>query len=113
MSDHSNSPNLDEAATWFAARRRGVMSIEERRAYEAWIGESTNAASIAELEETWELLSSAQPQFAGATIVARASRRARANPALVAAMCVLSIGIGILSYSGDNRFWTTLDWTQR
>jgi hypothetical protein len=32
---------------------------------------------------------------------------------LLAAMCAVSLGIGVLSYSDDTGFWTTLNWTDR
>lgn len=112
MSERSNIPRDEEAANWFATRRRGVMSLEERRTYDAWVGQKANASALGEMEQTWDWLSVAQGQFADGKTMPTL-RRARANPALVAAMCALCLGIGILSYSGDNQFWTTLDWTAR
>ncbi len=113
MSQRPVNPRDEEAANWFAARHRGVMSLEERRAYEEWVAEKPHASAMAEMQKTWDWLSVAQNEFANAAVPVRAIRRAQANPALVAAMCVLCLGIGILSYSGDNQFWTTLDWTAR
>jgi ferric-dicitrate binding protein FerR (iron transport regulator) len=104
---------LQDAAHWFAARRRGVMSLEERRDFNSWMGDRANAAALAEMERVWTCLDGADLQFADAKAPPPRRTTLRANRALVAAMCVVSLGIGILSYSGDAQFWTTLDWTDR
>ena len=104
----------EEAAFWFAKKRRGVMTLEERAALQAWQQVPVNAAAMAELEMTWEVLQVAQghigPQPAR-TPVARAPRIARS--ALLAAMCAVTIGAGVISYSGHRDFWTSLDWVDR
>ena len=104
-----------DAARWFAAQRRGVMSIEERAAFEAWRRDSRNAAAMAAMERSWEMLKALESEFAeGAAVPAAAvARHHPARPVLVAAVCALSLVIGALSYSGHSAFWTTLDWTDR
>jgi hypothetical protein len=39
------------------------------------------------------------------------ARQRIARSALLAVMCAVSIGIGVISYSGNHEFWTTLDWS--
>jgi ferric-dicitrate binding protein FerR (iron transport regulator) len=105
---------LQDAARWFAVRRRGVMTVEQRGQYEAWARDAANAAAMARLERTWSTLDSACDQFSGAAKERAPQPRSRlARPALLAAMCVVSLGIGVLSYSDDTGFWTTLNWTDR
>ncbi len=103
------------AARWFAAQRRGVMSIEERAAFESWRRDTRNAAAMAAMERSWEMLKALEGEFAeGAAMPAPSiARRHPARPVLVAAACALSLVIGALSYSGHSAFWTTLDWTDR
>jgi len=101
----------EEAVLWFAKLHRGVMTLEERASYEAWRREPDNAAAMAELEHIWRSLEVARDHFAPGKSLAR--RPALARSALVAAVCVISLGIGIISYSGDSSFWTKLDWVER
>jgi transmembrane sensor len=114
MSGLRETPREQEAARWFAALRRGVMSLEERSAFEAWRGDAANARAIADLERIWGALGVLQGQFAGASSVPSApAMRAKVARSAVLAVFAVSLGIGILSYSGPDRFWTTLDWTAR
>lgn len=106
----------EEAARWFAASRRGVMTLEERAAYAAWRSKPANAAAFAEFERVWDALELVRDRYSDddAAAGSSASPRVRfARPALVAAMCAVSLVIGVLSYSGDSQFWTVLDWTAR
>ena len=114
MSDMRASDRLEEAARWFAARRRGVMTVEERDRYEAWAADPGNAAAIARLNRVWSTLSVAEDRLDEAMRERAPQPRSRlARSALLAAMCVVSLGIGVLSYSDDTGFWTTLNWTDR
>lgn len=114
MSGMSAQDRLREAARWFAARRRGVMTVDERALYESWIGEADNVAAMARFEHTWRTLGTAEHRMNRAgRITASVPRSRLARPALLAAMCVVSLGIGVLSYSDDTGFWTTLNWTDR
>jgi ferric-dicitrate binding protein FerR (iron transport regulator) len=103
------------AARWFAAQRRGVMSIEEREALDHWRRDGRNAAAMADIERRWEMLKSLEREFSDGAALPAASvaRRNPARPMLVAAVCALSLVIGALSYGGHSAFWTTLDWTDR
>lgn len=112
MSDVLETSRLDEAARWFAARRRGVMSVEERARYEAWASDPGNLSAMDCLERVWTRLGAAQDRV-HAPLHRGAQRSRLARPALLAAMCALSLGIGILSYSDETGFWTTLNWTDR
>ena len=114
MSEMLAQDRLQEAARWFASRRRGVMTVEERARYEIWARDAVNAAAMARLEHTWLTLELAQDHVSGAAREPRPQPRSRlARPALLAAMCVVSLGIGVLSYADDTGFWTTLNWTDR
>jgi ferric-dicitrate binding protein FerR (iron transport regulator) len=104
----------EEAALWFATRRRGVMSLEERAMFESWRRVPANAAAIAEQERVWEALQIAQDQLGPERTPVHSNARARVGrPALLAVMCAASIAIGVISYSGHHDFWTTLDWVER
>jgi ferric-dicitrate binding protein FerR (iron transport regulator) len=110
MSGISAQDRLQEASRWFAVRRRGVMTVEERALYENWASDSDNLSAMARLEQTWTMLGVAKQAGQVPSLPPR-SRLAR--PALLAAMCVVSLGIGVLSYADDTGFWTTLNWTDR
>ena len=114
MNGSRNRVRRDEAARWFAARRRGVMALDEREAYAVWLRDAANAAAMAEFERLWKLVSIAEPYLSATPGGHRAVRgNSAVRSALVAAMCAVSIGIAALSYSGSPAFWTTLDWTDR
>ena len=101
----------EEAVLWFAKLRRGVMTLEERAGFDLWRREPENAAAMAELEHVWQSLEIARDHLGPAKSSPR--RTALARSALVAAACVICLGIGIISYSGDSSFWTKLDWVER
>jgi ferric-dicitrate binding protein FerR (iron transport regulator) len=106
------SDRLENAARWFAARRRGVMALEERARYEIWESDPRNRMAMACLERAWSSLEGAKHRV-HEVAPQRKLRSRLARPALLAAMCALSLGIGILSYSDETGFWTTLNWTDR
>lgn len=105
--------SLIEAAEWFACRHRGVMTLQERADYEAWHRDPVNCAAMSEMERLWELagLSCLEPDTSSPTPAARLPRFARS--ALVAILCVASLGAGIISFGSHSEFWTRLDWTER
>jgi transmembrane sensor len=114
MSGMSAEDRLREAARWFAALRRGVMTVEERALYEAWVSDASNVSAMARLEQTWAAVGAAEDRMLKAPRASSPPPRSRlARPALLAAMCAVSLGIGVLSYSDDTGFWTTLNWTDR
>jgi len=106
--------NEEEAALWFARCRRGVMTLEERVAFEAWRLEPANAAAFGELERVWASLQAVQARLEPETAPVPVLRRVGiARSALLAVMCAVFLGIGVISYSGNSDFWTTLDWVDR
>jgi ferric-dicitrate binding protein FerR (iron transport regulator) len=114
MSDVQAPDRMQDAARWFAARRRGVMTVEDRARYQTWVGDPANASAMARLDRAWSALGAVEDQLLEATREPAPQLRSRfARSALLAAMCVVSLGIGVLSYSDDTGFWTTLNWTDR
>jgi ferric-dicitrate binding protein FerR (iron transport regulator) len=111
MSRLDQPANDEAAALWFAKCRRGVMTLEERAALDAWRRDTSNAAALAQLERAWDLLEDADVH--GARTPAPVARQLIARSALLAVMCAFFIGIGVISYSGNHEFWTTLDWVER
>jgi ferric-dicitrate binding protein FerR (iron transport regulator) len=111
-SDHI-SRREEEAAQWFAVVRRGMMTLDEREALEAWRGVPENHVMMERFERSWSALEAIEHQILrpGPAHNVRSVRRARS--ALVAVLCVVSMGIGVLSLDGHSGFWTTLDWTDR
>ena len=106
--------NEDEASRWFAIARRGVMTLDERAKFAAWRAEPANAAVIAELENIWELLELAKDQVSPRIVHTASARSTKfARSALFALLCVVSLGLGVISYGGDSSFWTKLDWVER
>ena len=114
MSGMSAQDRLREAARWFAVRRRGVMTVEERALYDIWVSDANNVSTMARLEQAWAATGSVEHRMRAAGQSPSLPTRSRlARPALLAAMCAVSLGIGVLSYSDDTGFWTTLNWTDR
>ncbi len=63
MSDMRMPDRTEEAARWFAARRRGVMTVEERDRYETWARDAVNVSAMARLERTWAAVGVAEGQL--------------------------------------------------
>jgi len=102
----------DEAAQWFAASRRGVMSLEERAALEAWMSIPANRRAFGDMTSTWDALEAARPKVSR-TCIQKETRRRPARAMMLAVACFASLGIGVASYGNDAQFWTTLDWSNR
>ncbi len=114
MRDMRTPDRLEEAARWFAARRRGVMTVEERDRYESWVRDAANVSALARLDRTWAAVGIAHDRLHDVAQRPAPPPRSRlARSALLAAMCAVSLGIGVLSYSDETGFWTTLNWTDR
>jgi ferric-dicitrate binding protein FerR (iron transport regulator) len=111
-----NSPedrSLIEAAEWFARRHRGVMTLQERTDYDAWQRDPTNCAAMSEMERIWKLAGTLCLE-GGVSSPAPAAHLPRfARSALVAILCVASLGAGIISLGSHSEFWTRLDWVER
>jgi ferric-dicitrate binding protein FerR (iron transport regulator) len=95
--------------------RRGVATLEERAAFESWLRDPDNTATISELERAWDAVGIAGDSVEAEASLARwnASRASAARVTLVAAVCVVSLALGALSYGGNTGFWTKLDWVAR
>jgi len=105
-----NTPH-EEASRWFAALRRGVMSLEERSQFNAWKQSARNATALVEMEKTWAMLGALSTSSTSA--LQPPHHRQHTRKAMLLAACVASLSIGILSYGADSPFWTTLDWATR
>lgn len=103
----------NEAAEWFARRRRGVMTLQERADYEAWLQIPVNSAEMAGMERLWQRIGELAPS---ATHDVASKELALINmrlSALLAILCVAGLGVGVMSYAGHSDFWTRLDWVDR
>lgn len=103
----------EEAAEWFARRRRGVMTLRERADYEAWLRVPANSAAIGEMERLWQLLAGLQPSVMPGPELKEVQPLRVRRSALVAILCVAGLGVGMISYAGHSDFWTRLDWVER
>jgi ferric-dicitrate binding protein FerR (iron transport regulator) len=92
----------EEAASWFARVRRGVMTLKERQDYDRWIASHANRSALAEMERVWAALEGA----------ARPADPHLGRKAMVAALCA-SIMLALLSVASNSAFWTSLDWANR
>src|SRR5579872_7187327 len=114
MSGAQREEILAEAARWFARLRRGVMTVEARAEYDVWSANPENAPAMEEIERAWVLIGLTNADAdEGLARRTRIERRTFARTALLALMCVVSLGLGVVSYSGHSSFWTKLDWVER
>ena len=114
MSKTFRGRNEEEAARWFAIERRGVMTLDERSKLAAWRDEPANAAVIAELENIWEWLEVAKDEVGQEILAVSPARYTKfARPAVLALLCIVSVGFGVISYGANSGFWTKLDWVDR
>lgn len=101
----------EEAARWFTVLRRGVMTLEERSAYDLWIEDSSHRSAMAEMQRVWQMFEavhdSSAPQAARQDQAARSLRKV-----MVAVMCAVSLGLVALSCV-HTPFWTSLNWVTR
>ena len=82
----------EEAAAWFAALRRGPMSLDERAAFDAWRSDPKNQAALAGMHELWGEVSALRELGVAAPRPARSARR---WAAMAASVLVLAGGSGI------------------
>jgi ferric-dicitrate binding protein FerR (iron transport regulator) len=104
--------SLIEAAEWFACRRRGVMTLQERADYDAWCLDPVNCAVMSEVERLWGL-AGLSPNVSASAPTPAARLTGFAQSALVAILCIASLGAGIISLRSHSEFWTRLDWSER
>jgi transmembrane sensor len=82
----------EEAAGWFAALRRGPMSLDERSAFDAWRSDPKNQAALAGMHELWGEVSALRELGVAAPKPARPARR---WAAIAASLAVLIGGGGV------------------
>ena len=109
----SKDQTLTEAAEWFARRRRGVMTLQERADYDAWRLDPANLAAMSEIERLWALAGASRLELSIGRVAPAIRLTGFARSALVAILCVASLGAGIISLGSHSEFWTRLDWTER
>lgn len=83
----------DEAAAWFAALRRGPMTLDERAAYDAWRSDPKNQAALGGMHELWGELSGLRELGVTAPKAARPGRRWAA----IAASVTVLVGGGAVA----------------
>lgn len=103
----------EAAAEWFARRRRGVMTLQERADYEAWSRVPGNSAAMGDMERLWQVMEKLQPSAKRGPTPGQALPFMVRRSALVAILCVAVLGVGMISYAGHSDFWTRLDWVER
>lgn len=101
-----------EAARWFAARRRGMMALEECSAYDHWLADDTNYAALCDMERLWTVLDQVSATESGMVPSMLAPAR-MSRKFMFAVASIVAFGIGILSVIGPSAFWTSLDWVNR
>jgi len=84
-----------QAAQWFAAQRRGPMSLDERQAFDVWRRDPLHQAALNRMHETWGELSAITE--AGPSLRRRTTGRRQA----IAAMLVLGLTVGV----GAGAWW--------
>lgn len=82
----------EEAAGWFAALRRGPMSLDERSAFDAWRSDPKNQAALAGMHELWGEVSALRELGVAAP---NPSRPARRWAAVAASLAVMVGGAGV------------------
>ena len=108
--ESSSASVREQAARWFAIAHRRVMTLDERAAYEQWLADEAHPEhrqAMAEMQGLWNLLEAHRPapRYANST-------HSPTRKVMVAAMCVISLGIVALSCV-HAPFWTSLDWVTR
>jgi ferric-dicitrate binding protein FerR (iron transport regulator) len=110
MTERGDHRGNEEAARWFAIRRRGLMTLDERSAYRAWLRDPRNRRALSRLDEIWASLDGAH---CAVDRPAR-GRSVRVRAALLASCLVVCIGgAGALPRLGAPVSLTELDWWSR
>jgi len=76
----------DEAAAWFAALRRGPMTLDERSAFDAWRSDPKNQSALAGMHELWGEMSALGELGVAAPKPSRPMRRWAAMAASIAVL---------------------------
>jgi ferric-dicitrate binding protein FerR (iron transport regulator) len=101
----------EEAARWFTILHRGVMTLEERAAYDRWLADERHRPAMAEMQRVWEMFEAPRRSIPDPSAHANSPGHPPRN-IMVAAMCIISVGIFALSCV-HTPFWTSLDWMTR
>ncbi|SEH12626.1 FecR family protein [Sphingopyxis sp. YR583] len=88
-----NDDVREEAANWFAALRRGPMTVEERTDYDEWRQSPVNQAALNSMHELWGELAALNPE---AVKPQRSPARASRRWLPVAASVALMLGAGTI-----------------
>ena len=102
----------EEAARWFAILHRGVMTLEERDAYERWVTGETHRLAMADMHRVWALVEADRPIPRVPALARGAIHSPSACRIMIGAMCAISVGLMALSCV-HVAFWTSLDWVTR
>ena len=95
----------EEAATWFAALRRGPMAVEERQAFDAWRADPRKQAALDGMHELWGEVSAVRELGVAAPAPRPSLGRMAAG---IAAGAVLTAGVLTLAVNppGGHRLRT-------
>ncbi len=110
--------NREEAAEWFVLLRRGVITHDECKAFDAWRRDPANAAAMEEVRQLWtglESLRDRQPTIGGVRVSASSMRgiAVQRHMRTVALMSVAASVVLAMIVSLDGAWWTGLDWWSR
>lgn len=99
-----NDQIQQEAARWFAAQRRGPMSLEERQAFDDWRSDALHQAALNRMHEVWGELSSV-----GEVVAAPRPPPFRRRRVAVAAVLVLALTTAL----GAGALWRVNHFSSR
>lgn len=106
----------DQAATWFAALRRGPMEVGERQAFDAWREDPVHQAALNSMHELWGELAAARPVFERTEEAPEPRRRwipAAAAAALVAMLTAGGLYFALPNHAGPDHQLATAIGEQR
>ena len=89
-----NDPTLADAARWFAAYRRGLMTAQELEAFRRWRADPTHDRAFSAVERAWTL--AAPAPSAPATETPRTPRRRFVFGAIATACVIVASGLWLL-----------------
>ncbi len=81
-----HNPRTHEAGEWFALMRGPRVSIEDKKAFDAWLGDSANRAEFEAMQEVWQTYGEAGDE-----------------PEITEIKCMLGGNRGRTSYLGGRR----------
>jgi transmembrane sensor len=101
---------VEEAARWFAARRRNVMTLEERAEFERWSAIAQNRSALESMERAWRTVGALTPDSSAATSEPPQSNYGRRTMLRLAgsALAASAAGVFFANRAGLLR-WSTWD----